>query len=174
MKERQVFLDAVKIRLAERRREITKSVESHSAEKVADKQVKDVGDEASSLSMEKLTSSLQMTELDEINYQRLRFWLKDREAQFVTLWRDFCACQDWAIKDNHEEYDENDSLLKNPFSCLYAPENIYQLAKEFDLQSGIEVWEPSKHRANQANAFILHMGKRMLEFVDWIDERVRA
>ena len=64
--------------------------------------------------------------------------------------------------------------MKNPFSCLYAPENLYQLAKEFDLQSGIEVWEPSKHRANEANSFIIHMGKRMLEFVNWIDVRVMA
>jgi hypothetical protein len=79
-----------------------------------------------------------------------------------------------AVKDNHEEYDEDDSLLKNPFSCLYAPKNIYKLAKEFNLQSGIEVREPSKPRANKANSIIIHMGKKMLEFVDWIDERVRA
>ena len=111
------------------------------------------------------------SELDEINYQRLRFWLKDHEVQFAPLWQDFYTSQDWAIKDNIEEKDD---LLKNPFSCLYAPENLYQLVKEFDLQSGIEIWEPSKHRANEANSFIIHMGKRMLEFVDWIDERVRA
>ena len=110
-------------------------------------------------------------ELDEINYQRLRFWLKDHEIQFVPLWQDFQANQDWAVKNNIEEKDD---LLKNPFSCLYAPENLYQLAKEFDLQSGIEVWEPSKLRANEANSIIIHMGKRMAEFVDWIDERVRA
>ena len=114
------------------------------------------------------------TELDEINYQRLRFWLKDHEIQFVPLWQDFYSCQDWAIKDNHEEYDENDSLWKNLFSCLYAPKNLHQFAKELDLQSGIEVWEPSKHRANEANSIIIHMGKRMLEFMDWLDVRVMA
>ena len=111
------------------------------------------------------------SELDEINYQRLRFWLKDHEAQFIPMWQDFYACQDWAIKDN---YEDNDDLLKNPFSCLYAPENLYQLAQELDLQSGSEVWEPSKHRANEANAIIIHMGKRILQFVNWIDERVNT
>jgi hypothetical protein len=110
------------------------------------------------------------TDSDEINYQRLRFWLKGHETQFVPLWQDSYACQDWAVKDNNEE---NDDLFRNPFSCLYAPENLYRLAKEFDLQSGIEVWEPSKDRANEANSIIIHMGKRMLEFVKWIDERVR-
>jgi len=34
------------------------------------------------------------TELDELNYQRLRFWLIDHEAQFIPLWRDFYECQD--------------------------------------------------------------------------------
>jgi DnaK suppressor protein len=66
VKQRQAFLEAVKKRLLARRDEITKSLASLSEEKVADKQVKDVGDEALSLSMEKLTNTLQMTELDEI------------------------------------------------------------------------------------------------------------
>ena len=112
-----------------------------------------------------------LTELDEINYQRLRFWLKDHETQSVPLWQDFYACQDWEVNDNNEE---NDDLFKNPFSYLYALENLYWLAKELELQSGIEVWEPSKHRANVTNSFINHMGKRMLEFVEWIDERVKT
>ena len=29
------------------------------------------------------------TEVEEINYQNLRFWLVDHEAQFIPLWRDF-------------------------------------------------------------------------------------
>ena len=66
MKRRRAFLDSVKKTLMERRSEITKHVASHSEEKMDDKQVKDVGDEALSLTMEKLSNSLQMTELDEI------------------------------------------------------------------------------------------------------------
>ena len=76
------------------------------------------------------------TELDEINYQRLRFWLKDHETQFVPLWQDFYACQDWVIKDNHEEYDENDSLLKNPFTCLYAPETFTSWRRSSTSRAG--------------------------------------
>ena len=73
------------------------------------------------------------TELDEINYQRLRFWLKDHEDQFVPMWQDFYTCHDWDLGANDEEIDENDSLFKNPFYFLYAPENLYQLAYEMGL-----------------------------------------
>jgi len=111
------------------------------------------------------------TELDEINYQRLRFWLIEHEDAFVPLWQDFYACQDWVVKDDNEE---SDDLTNNPFSCLYEPENLYHLAKELELQSGIDVWEPSKQKANEANGLIVHMGKRLVEFLDWIDDRVWA
>ena len=109
------------------------------------------------------------TDLNEINYQRLRLWLRDHEEQFAPLWHDFYRCQDWAIKDDDEE---NDDSLKNLFSYLYAPENLYQLAKELELQSGTDVWEPSKPRANIANGFAIHAGKKLVEFLDWLDGKI--
>ena len=66
MKERRAFLELAKSGLIDRREKITSHVSANSEEKVATKLGKDVGDEAQFLSMEKLSNSLQMTELEEI------------------------------------------------------------------------------------------------------------
>jgi hypothetical protein len=111
------------------------------------------------------------TDTNEINYQRLRFWLKEHEAQFVAAWQDFYVHQEWAIKDASEC---SDDLIKNPFSYLYTSENLYHLAKDLELQSGIDIWEPLKARVNIANGFIIQAGKRLVEFINWMDEKVHT
>lgn len=72
------------------------------------------------------------TDIDEINYQRLRFWFIDHEEQFKPLWRDFY---------------------------------------ELDIQSGIDLWDPSRHRAQTASVELLKIDKRVVEFFEWIDDR---
>lgn len=67
MKQRLDFLKQIKNKLLSRQRELTSEIEQHSTEEVSDKQVMDSGDEALSLSLEKLQSSLQKTEIDELN-----------------------------------------------------------------------------------------------------------
>jgi len=69
---------------------------------------------------------------------------------------------------------DTDECAENPFSCCYKPENLYRLAQELDLQSGIDLWEPSEYRARTVRAIIILMGKRIVEFLDWIDERMYA
>jgi len=66
MKQRKAFFDKVKKQLLDRQVELTKGIESHAQEELTDKQVMDSGDEALSLSMEKLQSSLEKTEIDEL------------------------------------------------------------------------------------------------------------
>lgn len=66
MKGRQVFFDKIKERLLERQIELTRDLEQLSHEELTDKQVMDSGDEALSLSLEKLQSSLEKTEIDEL------------------------------------------------------------------------------------------------------------
>jgi len=90
------------------------------------------------------------TELDEIHYQRLRFWLIDHEPQFIPLWRDFYNAQGRALHPDDDELahiPDADKYLENPFFFCYKPENLYRLVKELDMQSGIDIWEPSEHRA---------------------------
>lgn len=65
MKQRQTFLEGIKKRLLERRYRLTQKVESHAAVDT-EKQAKDAGDQALTISLEKLESSLQMSEVDEI------------------------------------------------------------------------------------------------------------
>ncbi|MFC2007647.1 hypothetical protein ACFLVB_03520 [Chloroflexota bacterium] len=110
------------------------------------------------------------TELDEIDYQRLHFWLSDHEAPFVQLWQDYYNCQEWAIQQEHDDSGA-DKLTKNPFSCCYQSENLYQLAQELDMQSGKDLWEPNDYRARTAFGLLINMGERMVEFLDWVDER---
>ncbi len=66
MKQRKEFLDSIKKKLLERRAEMTKDLSTLSTEKVSDGQVQDTGDEALSLTMEKLQTSLEQADIDEL------------------------------------------------------------------------------------------------------------
>jgi len=67
MKQRQAFFDEIREQLEQRQIELTKENYHLSHEEMTDRQVMDSGDEALSLSMEKLQSSLEKTEIDELN-----------------------------------------------------------------------------------------------------------
>ena len=67
MKQRKEFINKIKDQLLEKRLELQKEIENLSSEKVFDQQVKDSGDEAVTLSFEKLQNSLQQTEINELN-----------------------------------------------------------------------------------------------------------
>ena len=67
MKQRREFLEKVKSKLLAKRSEMTAQLTSHSNEKAFEGQVKDSGDEALSLSLEKLQNSIQQTEIDELH-----------------------------------------------------------------------------------------------------------
>ena len=43
------------------------------------------------------------TELDELNYQRLRFWFIDHEAQFIPIWQDYYPSQEWATRESDDD-----------------------------------------------------------------------
>jgi len=112
-------------------------------------------------------------ETDEIRYARLRFWFLSRQQQFVPLWNDFSTSQDLAGSQNGDDSgDFPEKYLENPFLYFYEPENLYELAQQLELQSGTDVWEPSESVAGMMRPLMIGMGKRMIEFLDWIDERV--
>jgi DnaK suppressor protein len=66
VKQRREFLERTRQRLLDKKEYMSQQIEMLSREKVSDQQVKDTGDEALSLTMEKLQSSLQSSELDEL------------------------------------------------------------------------------------------------------------
>ena len=66
MKERLKFIYKIKRTLLERQKELQKQVVYQSKEKVSDGQVSDTADEALTITMEKLQSSLQKTEIEEL------------------------------------------------------------------------------------------------------------
>ena len=114
------------------------------------------------------------TDLDELNYQRLRFWLIDHEHWFVQLWQDFDSNQE-SIANAPEQADSDLSeLLNNPFSICYRPENLYMLAHKLDMQIGIDIWEPDEYRARVDYSVMIQMGKRMKDFLDWVELLIRA
>ncbi|MCB9493020.1 MAG: TraR/DksA family transcriptional regulator [Epsilonproteobacteria bacterium] len=66
MKQRAQFLEKIKHTLLERKSEMLAHLNEQANDKVSDGQVQDTGDEALSLSMEKLQNSIQQSEIDEI------------------------------------------------------------------------------------------------------------
>jgi hypothetical protein len=97
----------------------------------------------------------------------------DHEAQFLPLWKEFYESRDWhrgEPKGNDEE-DLPQKYVGNPFLFFYEPENLYHLAQQLDLQSGVDIWEPSEYRARMVRPVFTRLGELLLEFLDWVDER---
>jgi len=111
---------------------------------------------------------------DEFAYQCLRFWFIDHQTQFVPLWREFYESRDWfATQKNSDEYEDFPyKYLENHFLYFYEPDNLYRLAQQLELQSGINIWEPSEPIAAMVRPIYIRLGQLMMEFMDWIDERL--
>jgi hypothetical protein len=118
-------------------------------------------------------SPLPPPETDEIGYQGLRFWFVDHEARFLPLWKGFCENRDWHPRDAKDNGEEGlpQKYVGNPFLFFYEPENLYHLAQQLDLQSGVDIWEPSEYRARMVRPVFIRLGELLLEFLDWVDER---
>lgn len=67
MKQREALFEKIKENLRQRQVELTRDIEHLSQEDMTDRQVMDSGDEALNLSLEKLQSSLEKTEIEELN-----------------------------------------------------------------------------------------------------------
>lgn len=67
MKQRASFIKKVKQALIQRRDEMDNKLTAHSHEEVTDRATHDSGDEALSLLMERLQTSLQKTEMNELH-----------------------------------------------------------------------------------------------------------
>ena len=66
MKKRALVLEKLKKKLLDRRSGMMEDLKLLSSDKASDGQVKDLGDEALSLTMEKLQNSLEQSEIDEL------------------------------------------------------------------------------------------------------------
>lgn len=117
------------------------------------------------------------TEVDELEYQRLRFWFLDHQEQFVSLWVGFCKslkgiADEYPSMENTQESPNTDELINNPFHLFYTAENLYLLAQHLELQSGVDIWEPSNHYASTTMSLTILLGKAMFKLMDWVDERI--
>ena len=112
---------------------------------------------------------------DEFTYQCLRFWFIDHQTRFVPLWREFyesCICPSTQDNSNYEYEDFPQKYLENHFLYFYEPGNLYRLAQQLEIQSGIGIWEPSEHVTAMARPIYLRLGQLMIKFMDWIDEQL--
>ena len=105
-------------------------------------------------------------EIDEITYQSLRFWFIDHEAQFLPLWKEFYESGGRYSPPQDVGEDSPQKYLDNPFLFFYEPESLYRLAQHLDLQSGIDIWEPSEYRARMIRPIFIRLGELLLEFLD--------
>ncbi len=115
------------------------------------------------------------TELEELEYQRLRFWLIDHQAQFTPLWIEFYQSHDWAYAKSvpNQPDDFPPKYSDNHFLYFYEPEDLYKLAQQLGLQSGVDIWEPNENGASMIRPLLIRLGQLMIEFMDWMDERAR-
>jgi len=116
------------------------------------------------------------TEVDELEYQRLRFWFLDHQEQSVSLWVAFGKslkgiADEHPSLDNTQESPDTDEFIRNPFHLFYSAENLYLLAQHLELQSGVYIWEPSNHYASATMSLMILLGKAMFKLMDWIDEQ---
>jgi hypothetical protein len=114
---------------------------------------------------------------EEIQYQRLRFWFIDHQEQFIPIWVDYynyknrVCTEDFTI-ENVREFLDTDEFIKNPFHLFYRAENLHRFAQQLELQSGVDIWEPSHNYASATMSLIIFLGKIMIELIDWVDERI--
>jgi hypothetical protein len=111
------------------------------------------------------------TEIDEMAYQGLRLWFMGHETQFEPLWKEFHESRDWPYPRQDVDEGFQQKYLDNPFLFFYEAEDLYYLAQQLDLQSGIDIWEPSEYRARMIRPIFIRLGELLLEFLDWIDKR---
>ena len=83
------------------------------------------------------------------------------------------ATHEWTnhLINADETGDLPQKYLKNPFLNFYEPENLYRLAQHLELQSGIDIWEPSEQITAQVRPIYIRFGQFIIESVDWIYER---
>jgi hypothetical protein len=81
---------------------------------------------------------------------------------------------DWASLQSNSYEDEGfpEKYLENHFLYFYEPDNLYRLAQQLEIQSGIDIWEPSEHVTAMVRPIYIRLGQLMIEFMDWIEERV--
>ena len=111
--------------------------------------------------------------MDEINYQGFRFWFLDHQDRFLPLWKEFCESQSWYTEGEEDDDDEEmeEKYLENPFRFVYEPENIYEMVKQLEIQSGTDIWEPSEYITSKVRSYLVLLCKRITEFAEWIEER---
>lgn len=118
------------------------------------------------------------SDLDELCYQSLRFWLFNHQMQFIPLWADFHRSHSkvfYECSDCKDELDHEDMKYRqNPLLYFYEPENLYNLSRQMDLQNGVDLWEPSEYRASLMRPILIKMGQLMAEFVDWVSGRTNS
>ena len=108
-------------------------------------------------------------ETDEVEYQSLRLWFLGYEDQFVPLWKGFYKSRDWRSAGQDVDRDFPRKYLDNPFLFFYEPDDLRCLAQHLDLRSGIDIWEPSEHRARMVRPIFVRLGELLLEFLDWVE-----
>jgi hypothetical protein len=116
---------------------------------------------------------------DELKYQGIRQWFLEHQEQLLPIFHRFLDDSYIKTADNNnikleEDINDGDQALPykyqdNLFLLFYEPENLYRLAKELGLQSGIEIWDPSEREAGFVRSTVIWISKKMVEFTDWVD-----
>ena len=112
---------------------------------------------------------------DEIEYQSLRRWFLDNELKFLPLWRDYDGSRTVDDADDIESTDSDmNQYVINPFLFFYEPQDLHKLALHLELQESDQCWGPSEKEASILRAGMVGIGKILIDFVPWVEDRVNG
>ena len=119
-------------------------------------------------------SPIAPSELDQIDYQNLRFWFLDNEIIFLPMWKDFCDSGEWVLDSSNdliEEIRDAEKVLENPFFAFYGPEDLNLLFRAYalDKKSGL----PNEEKAWATAIDLLTLDGMAAEFVMWVRNGTR-
>ena len=112
------------------------------------------------------------TEIDETDFQSIRFWLADNKQRFLALWKDFYESQDWSLDTGMDiiaEIRDAEQTLEPLFFGFFQFENLDTLVRTcvIDSRSGTR----SEEKVRESAAAVFRLDNIARDFVCWISDR---
>ena len=105
---------------------------------------------------------------DEIEFQRIKFWFRQRHDDFVPIWSEFCLSKGKYL-ESFNNSDEMESR-KNPFLYFYCPDDLLDLAYAVGVTTASNTWDPDKPAAELIINLLDTFNFTVIHLVHWVGE----
>ena len=105
---------------------------------------------------------------DEIEFQRIKFWFRQRHDDFVPIWSEFCLSKGKYL----ESFNNSDEMefRKNPFLYFYCPDDLLDLAYAVGVTTASNTWDPDKPAAELIINLLDTFNFTVIHLVHWVGE----